>query len=35
VLPMLIQHFAPNGQAVEQSSIGGMAQQFLGKFMSK
>jgi uncharacterized protein YidB (DUF937 family) len=35
VLPMLIQHFAPNGQAVEQGSIGGMAQQFLGKFMAK
>jgi uncharacterized protein YidB (DUF937 family) len=35
VLPMLIQHFAPNGQAAEQSSIGGMAQQFLGKFLNK
>jgi uncharacterized protein YidB (DUF937 family) len=35
VLPMLIQHFAPNGQAAEQGSIGGMAQEFLGKFMNK
>jgi uncharacterized protein YidB (DUF937 family) len=35
VLPMLIQHFAPNGQAAEQSSLSGMAQQFLGKFTNK
>jgi uncharacterized protein YidB (DUF937 family) len=31
VLPMVIQHFAPNGQAAPQSSLGGLAQQFLGK----
>jgi uncharacterized protein YidB (DUF937 family) len=35
VLPMVIQHFAPNGQAADSSSIGGMAQQFLGKFINK
>ncbi len=33
VLPMVIQHFAPGGQAAPQSSIGGMAQQFLGRFV--
>lgn len=33
VLPMVIQHFAPGGQATEQSGIGGMASQFLGKFL--
>ena len=31
VLPMVIQHFAPNGQAAPQSSLGSLAQQFLGK----
>jgi uncharacterized protein YidB (DUF937 family) len=34
ILPMAIQHFAPNGQAPEQSNFGGMAQQLLGKFLS-
>ena len=33
VLPMVIQHFAPNGQAAPQSSMGSMAQQFLSKFV--
>jgi uncharacterized protein YidB (DUF937 family) len=33
VLPMVIQHFAPNGQATPQSSMGSMAQQLLGKFL--
>jgi uncharacterized protein YidB (DUF937 family) len=31
VLPMVIQHFAPGGQASPQSSLGGLAQQFLGR----
>jgi uncharacterized protein YidB (DUF937 family) len=34
ILPMVIQHFAPNGQATEQSNFGGLAQQMLGKFLS-
>jgi uncharacterized protein YidB (DUF937 family) len=34
ILPMVIQHFAPNGQATEQSSFGSLAQQMLGKFLS-
>ena len=34
ILPMVIQHFAPNGQAAPQSSFGGAAQQLLGKFLS-
>jgi uncharacterized protein YidB (DUF937 family) len=34
VLPMLMQHFAPGGQAAPQSSMGGLAQQFLSKFTS-
>lgn len=33
VLPMVIQHFAPGGQAAPQSSISGMATQFLGRFL--
>jgi uncharacterized protein YidB (DUF937 family) len=33
ILPMVVQHFAPNGQAAPQSSLGGMAQQLLGKFL--
>ncbi len=33
VLPLVIQHFAPSGQAAPQSSLGGMAQQFLGRFI--
>ena len=32
VLPMVIQHFAPNGHAAE-GSIGSMASQFLGRFL--
>src|SRR5882757_6676623 len=32
ILPMVIQHFAPNGQAAPQSSMGSMAQQLLSKF---
>ena len=31
VLPMVIQHFAPNGQATPTSSMGSMAQQLLSK----
>src|SRR5215469_1170187 len=31
ILPMAIQHFAPNGQATQQSELGGLAQQFLTK----
>jgi uncharacterized protein YidB (DUF937 family) len=33
ILPMAIQHFAPNGQATPQSSMGGMAAGLLGKFL--
>lgn len=33
VLPMVIQHFAPNGQAAEQGSFGSLAQQVLGKLL--
>ncbi len=33
ILPMAIQHFAPSGQAAEQSSFGSLAQEMLGKFM--
>ncbi len=33
VLPMVIQHFAPNGQAAPQSSMGSMAQSLLSKFV--
>ncbi|QNI36472.1 YidB family protein [Edaphobacter albus] len=32
-LPMVIQHFAPNGQAAEQSTFGSLAQQVLGKLL--
>lgn len=35
ILPMAIQHFAPNGQATQQSGLGGLAEQFLGRFMNK
>jgi uncharacterized protein YidB (DUF937 family) len=35
ILPLVIQHFAPNGQAAPQSSIGGLAGQFLGRFMQR
>jgi len=31
ILPMAIQHFAPNGQAASQSSMGSLATEFLGK----
>jgi uncharacterized protein YidB (DUF937 family) len=31
VLPMIMQHFAPGGQAAPQSQLGGLAQQFLSK----
>jgi uncharacterized protein YidB (DUF937 family) len=31
VLPMVIQHFAPNGQATPTSGMGAMAEQLLGK----
>ncbi len=31
VLPMVIQHFAPNGQATPASGMGAMAEQLLGK----
>ena len=34
ILPMLIQHFAPNGQPAEQGNMGSLAQQILGKFIS-
>lgn len=40
ILPMVIQHFAANttnasdGQPAEQSDMGGLAQQILGKFLS-
>lgn len=33
ILPMVIQHFAPNGQAAESSSMSGLAQQVLGKLL--
>jgi uncharacterized protein YidB (DUF937 family) len=32
VLPMVIHHFAPNGQAAPTSSMGSMAKQILSKF---
>ena len=33
ILPMVVQHFAPGGQAAPQSALGGMATQFLGRFL--
>jgi len=33
VLPMVIQHFAPNGQASSQGQFGGLAQQLLSRFI--
>lgn len=33
ILPMAIQHFAPNGQAAPQSAMAGMAQGLLSKFL--
>ncbi len=35
ILPMAIQHFAPNGQSAQQSDLGSLAQQFLGKLTGK
>jgi uncharacterized protein YidB (DUF937 family) len=32
ILPMVIQHFAPNGQATPTSSMGIMAEKLLNKF---
>jgi uncharacterized protein YidB (DUF937 family) len=32
VLPMVVQHFAPNGQATPTSSMGSMAESLLSKF---
>jgi uncharacterized protein YidB (DUF937 family) len=34
VLPMVIQHFAPNGQATPASGMSGMAEQLLSKLKS-
>jgi len=33
VLPMVIQHFAPNGQTAEPSTFSSLAQQVLGKLL--
>jgi len=33
ILPMVIQHFAPNGQSAEPSSFSSLAQQVLGKLL--
>jgi uncharacterized protein YidB (DUF937 family) len=33
VLPMVLQHFAPNGQAAGEGEFGGLAKQLLGKFL--
>ena len=33
VMPMVISHFAPNGQAPDQSQFGGLAGQLLQKFL--
>lgn len=33
ILPMVIQHFAPNGQSAEPGNFGGLAQQVLGKLL--
>lgn len=33
ILPMAVQHFAPNGQATPQSGMAGMAQGLLNKFL--
>ena len=33
VLPMVLAHFAPGGQAAPQSSFGGLASQVLGKIL--
>ena len=34
ILPMVVQHFAPNGRPAEQSNFGSLAKQMLGKFLS-
>ena len=33
MLPMVIQHFAPNGQAAPQGQFGGLAQQLMSRFL--
>jgi uncharacterized protein YidB (DUF937 family) len=33
ILPMVIRHFAPGGQAAPQGEVGGMAQQLLSRFL--
>jgi len=33
ILPMVIQHFAPNGQTAEPGAFSGLAQQVLGKLL--
>ena len=33
LLPMVIAHFSRGGQPAAQSEMGGLAQQFLGKFL--
>ena len=33
VLPMVMQHFAPNGQATGQGDFGGLAKQLMGRFL--
>lgn len=33
VLPMVLQHFAPNGQPTGESDFGGLAKQLLGRFL--
>jgi uncharacterized protein YidB (DUF937 family) len=33
LLPMVVQHFAPNGNAASTSQFGGLAQQLLGKLL--
>lgn len=35
ILPMMIQHFAPNGQIAPQSSMGSLAGQFLDRFLQR
>lgn len=35
VLPMVIQHFAPNGQAAPTSSMASMGEELMGKLMNK
>jgi len=33
LLPMVLTHFAPNGQVAEHGQFGGMAQQLLSRFI--